>query len=178
MSARACLLPLAAALAVLAPAGCGGDDGQSSTISTAATAESTAEASTTSSTTATTDGGETTSGKGTGDGSKGPSHETTIERNVVAVVGSNEAALVCGSLATGRFLREAYGSAEGCRAAIAAQPASEVEVSRVEIDGEAASAIAIPARGPLAGEEIEVTLVLEQGRWKVDTLIADVPAGP
>jgi hypothetical protein len=105
---------------------------------------------------------------------------TTIEGTLETVLtGASDAALICDQLVTDRYVRSAYGAREGC---IAAQKpgalADSVEIMEVEEAGDSASAVAIPRGGPYDGVDVEVELIDEVGGWRVDSLLADVPAGP
>lgn len=100
---------------------------------------------------------------------------------VLTVSGSPEQG--CSELVTEAFVRTAYGNREGCEAARTANGslADSVEVGDVSEDGERASAIAVPEGGPYGGVEVEVELVADPalgGAWLVDSLLADIPAGP
>jgi hypothetical protein len=110
----------------------------------------------------------------------------TVEDTIEAVLtGSVDAAVICDELATEKYVRTAYGAREGC---IAAQrPGALADSVGVEgmIRNEsgpgpavAATAVVIPAGGPYDGVEVEVGLVRDAGGWQVDSLVADVPAGP
>jgi hypothetical protein len=104
----------------------------------------------------------------------------TIEDTIEAVLtGSVDAEVICDELATEKYVRTAYGAREGCTAA--QQPgalADSVEIDDVVEDDGCASAVVIPDGGPYDGVEVEVELVRDAGGWQVDSLLADVPAGP
>jgi hypothetical protein len=108
---------------------------------------------------------------------------TSIEDVITAVLtGSEDPALTCDELVTERFVRQAYGAREGCIAA--QQPgalARSVEIEDVNGSGQSAGAVAVPSGGPYDGVDVEVELVSDSeldGAWQVDSLLADVPAGP
>ena len=127
---------------------------------------------------ATPDGATPDGGGGTQD--DGP---TSIEDVIRAVfTGSEDPELICDELVTERFIRQAYGAREGC---IAGQRpgalARSVDIEEVNGSGVSASAVAIPTGGPYNGVEVEVEMVSDparDGAWQVDSLLADVPAGP
>jgi hypothetical protein len=103
-----------------------------------------------------------------------PDPESTLEAYFV----SGDPDLVCGELATARLVRTAYGDEEGCRQAqVPAAVPKSIEVDSLEVSATEAVAVVIPAGGPNDGIETTVTLV-DDGGWRVDTLEADVPAGP
>ncbi|MGH2987071.1 MAG: hypothetical protein ACRDLO_10345 [Solirubrobacterales bacterium] len=174
---RACgrvAIPLLVGSLVLA--GCG-DDEEPAT-SPATTTPPTTETTTQTATTA--DGDEAGEADGGGGEEIAIGRPTTIENTLeVVFTGSSDAALICDALVTARYVRSAYGGREGC---IAAQKpgalADSVEITEIEEAGDSASAVAIPAGGPYDGVEVEVELVREGGGWRVDSLLADVPAGP
>jgi hypothetical protein len=176
---RRALLCLSAAVAI---AGCGGDE--ETTTSTAAPATSSTTTSTTASspsepTTSTTTGSEPEEGGGGSGGvaaeSSGADPESALEDFFV----SGDPDLVCGELATEDLLADAYGDEQGCRAAQApgATPSS-IEIVEIETSGDTAEAVVVPKGGPNDGFEHEVVLVREGDTWLVDSLKADIPAGP
>jgi hypothetical protein len=118
----------------------------------------------------------TTPGGGGGGGKVSP--EEQIETNVAAVVGGNDPKATCAELATARYVKQAYGDEQGCRAAVSGRTAFDVAVSGVEIRGATASARAEPAGGPNKGETLRVELVEEGKTWRVDSAISNAPAGP
>lgn len=167
-------------LGSLVVAGCGDDEEPATTATTAPEATQTP----TTETATTADGDEDgDQAEAEGDGGKETieiGRPTSIENTLEAVfTGSLDAALICDELVTERYVRSAYGAREGC---IAAQKpgalADSVEIADVEEAGGSASAVAIPTGGPYDGVEVEVELVREPGGWRVDSLLADVPAGP
>ena len=84
----------------------------------------------------------------------------------------------CAVAVTDHFVRRSYGSLEGCRAASEAGAlADSVRVEDVSVRGDAANAIVIPSGGTYDGVKIHVTLVRDP-IWKVDELVANIPAGP
>jgi hypothetical protein len=88
----------------------------------------------------------------------------------------------CDELVTDSFVRDAYGAPQGCRAARAPQAlASRVEVSKLRESGDQATAIVTPDGGVYDGIEVDVTLIADPEQpdsWLLDSLVADVPAGP
>ena len=102
-----------------------------------------------------------------------------MRRAIAGVLASGEPRLACELYATERFLDQAFGGLAGCRGATVPRSAADsVEVTAVVIDGEAATATAIPAGGPSAGQRIAVELVAAGDEWQVDSLRSDVPVGP
>ena len=167
-------------LGALALGGCGDEEEPATTATTATTTNATTQTTTTA--TATTADGDEVGGGGGGGRGEGiqVGRPTTIENTLEAVLtGASDAALICDSLVTDRYVRSAYGAREGC---IAAQKpgalADSVEIAEVDEAGDSASAVAIPSGGPYDGVEVEVELVNAPGGWQVDSLLADVPAGP
>ena len=177
---RAALLTAPVAL-VLVLAGCGGEEEQPTTpsastrpVSTASTASTTAPT-TEPTTTAPADDGSGGEGGGDAEDSPGSNPETALEAFFV----SGDPDLVCGELATDDLVADAYGDEAGCRAAQApgATPES-IEIVELETSGETTEAVVVPEGGPNDGFEHDVTLVLEGDSWLVDSLEADIPAGP
>ncbi len=163
---------IAVALVALA-AGCGDAD-DPTTVSVPAPTTST-EATTTPDTTipdddeAATGGGEPDSGEG----ALGP---------ILAVAGvlTTHATIeeACGSFVTENFLDSAYGGKENCIAARESQPLARKVVLDSKADNSATHLTVIPDGGPYDGAKVEVDVVEVDGRYKVDALVADIPAGP
>ena len=158
-------------------AGCGGDD--ETTTSTPATTETTPVTQTTAE-----------------DEDREQEDEFTIERAkpgespYEALATDPEAALeifftsgdpkaACDELVTESLLSTAYGDAKGCRQAqVPAAVPDAIEIKSLDVSDEAAQATVIPDGGPNDGIETEVVLVKEGDAWLVDSLKADIPAGP
>jgi hypothetical protein len=101
-----------------------------------------------------------------------------IEDAVETVVGGADPKAACGELVTPRYVRQAYGDEQGCRAAVGGQKPFDVAVSEVEIEGNSATARAVPEGGPNKGETLKVELVLEGKSYRVDAVVSNAPAGP
>jgi len=98
---------------------------------------------------------------------------------LMAFFTSGDPDLVCGELATERLLSSAYGDEKGCRQAqVPAAIPDSIEIHSLETAGDEARAVVTPTGGPNDGIETDVMLVSEGGTWRVDSLKADVPAGP
>ncbi len=97
----------------------------------------------------------------------------------VVLTASGPPDLICDALVTENYLRTAYGAREGC---IAAQrPGALAEsLGGVKTDAapDRATATLVPNGGPYDGVEVEVELVRDGDGWRVDSLVADLPAGP
>ena len=115
---------------------------------------------------------------GDGKGESRPTPKQQVTGAVRTVIGGGAPSAVCEKLVTQRYVQQAYGDAQGCRAAVAAQGVVAVEVSAVEITGTSATARAVPRGGPNKGETIKVKLVEEGNSWKVDSALSNAPAGP
>ena len=86
---------------------------------------------------------------------------------------------ICDVFVTERYVRTAYGAREGCLAA--QRPgalADSVRGRPVRRNADEASVTVVPSGGPYDGIEVEVELIREGGLWRVDSLKADIPAGP
>jgi hypothetical protein len=105
-----------------------------------------------------------------------PTAEETIE---LVLTGATTPADICDSRVTDAYVRNAYGAREGC---IAAQRpgalADSIRVEEIEESGDSASAVVLPEGGPYDGVEVQVELIRDDTAWRVDSLLADVPAGP
>jgi hypothetical protein len=177
---RHCALPGAAALAVALlagalVAGCGGG-GESSSITAASTTIATSTTSTTSSPVTTTSTSTATSST---DGAKQVGAAIPAAA-ATTVLTSNDLAKVCGTYVTERYLRAAFGSRQGCvQAQRPGAVAQSVHIRREAVTNtHTARLTALPTGGPYDGETVRVTLVDENGAWKVDSLHVNVPVGP
>ena len=92
---------------------------------------------------------------------------------------SGDPDLACGRFATENLLSAAYGDEKGCRQAqVPAAIPDGIEIKSLDVSGDEAQATVIPDGGPNDGIETEVELIDEDEVWKVDSLEADIPAGP
>ena len=107
----------------------------------------------------------------------------SVDSVIAAVLTGSEAPeAICDQLVTAAYVRTAYGDRQGC---VAAQRpgtlAKSVQVSQIEESGERATAVAVPSGGPYSGVDVDVKLAADpdvDGAWRVDSLQANVPAGP
>jgi hypothetical protein len=114
----------------------------------------------------------------------GADRPRTVEDVVTAVLtGSETPEVICDGLVTPNYVETAYGDRAGC---LAAQRPGALADSIAGIDvnesgADTASAVAVPKGGPYDGVEVQVELLAAtdlEGAWLVDSLLADVPAGP
>ena len=162
---------LLAALAALCLAACGEDDEPQQTTAPAVTGA--------------TQPTDEEKAPGTGAPEDEPAADPATDKAAIgatleAVLTSDEASDVCGSLVTERYLRRSYGDAAGCASAQkGTKPAQRVRVSRIVILPDSiAQASAQPDGGIYAGERLRAELVLDSGVWKLDSLSSNVPVGP
>lgn len=105
--------------------------------------------------------------------------EARVDLAIKGVLASAVPQLACRRYATERYVKKAFGDRQGClRSTVPASAAAYLKVTGVEIDGEKATARALPSGGPSDGEKIDVELVRQGGIWKVDSLRSNVPVGP
>ena len=162
------VLAIAAAATAI---GCGDSEEPDQTTVSVTVPTTSAETTTTPPDTTVTDDEAATGGGG--DGAEGP---------ILAVAGvltkhatTDEA---CRSFVTENFLETAYGGEENCIEARESQPlASEVALDN-KAENTATHMTVIPKGGPYDGAKVEVDVVEVDGRYKVDALVADIPAGP
>lgn len=113
----------------------------------------------------------------------GADRPRSVEDVVTAVLtGSETPQVICDRLVTPTYVATAYGDRAGC---IAAQRpgalADSVALEKVAESDPTASAVAVPDGGPYHGIAVDVELVAAsdlEGAWLVDSLLAEVPAGP
>lgn len=173
------------ALALVLVAGCGGDDAPvtQSTITVTPTTSPTSTTTREQSAPAS-DAGAASDSEGQPGAEPAPADRPRSVAAVTAAVltGSRSPVLICDTLVTAAYVKTAYGARQGCIAA--QQPgtlARAVRVSEVTESGDTATAVAVPSGGPYDGVDVAVQLVAApdlDGAWQVDSLVADVPAGP
>lgn len=174
---KAALIATTLALGYLT--GCGGSD--DTTQSTVSVTGPDSGAVTTSTGTATTQGPDTTitddqaatGGDGGGDGATAP---VLAAAAVLTTHATPEQA--CVSFVTEHFVATAYGGEENCLAARKDQPLARQITVDQSADNTTTHLVVIPDGGPYDGAKVEVEIVEADGRYQVDGLTADIPAGP
>jgi hypothetical protein len=102
-----------------------------------------------------------------------------IRASIEGLVVDPDNQLVCAEVIGRRLLEAAYGDLQGClKGRRPATLADSVKVSGLRIDGDKATAEAVPSGGLYDGETLEIEAVREGGRWRIDQLVADIPVGP
>jgi hypothetical protein len=163
-----------AALA-LALAGCGADSEPTATGTATGGPGSTLKS--TASTPASAPG--TTTAPAPGGAESGLPPEAQVDLAIKSVLASGVPGLACRRYATERYVEKTFGSRGGCvQSTLPASAAQTVVVTKIEIDGHRATAVARPSGGPSDGETIRVGLVRSDGVWQVDTLKSNAPVGP
>ena len=169
----AVVVPLA--VAVIALGGCGGG-GADSSSTTSSTTTSAGTPPSTSSNRTTTSSASTTN---TGGGKAGQRH--SIPDIIDAVLTSADPAKACGAdYVTAHYLNVAYGGKEGCvEAQSSGSVARSLSFGDVVPERSATASMSVTPKGGIYnGEKLHVTLVREDGVWKVDTLKSNAPVGP
>jgi hypothetical protein len=105
----------------------------------------------------------------------------TVRQAVSAVLLASDPSKACrGDFVTGHYLRSAYGGLQGCIKA--GSPSSAVANAlrsyEEHTEGDHATVIVRPQGGLYDGEKLTVSLVQENGTWKVDGLKSNAPVGP
>lgn len=156
-------------LIALAFGGCG--DSSDATTSVAAPIESTTAPSGEGAT-----GGDGSAG---GEATSGATDRQQIRASIEGLVVDPDNQFVCAEVIGRRLLEAAYGDRQGClKGRRPATLAESVKVSALRIDGDTATAKAIPSGGLYDGETLEIEAVRESGRWRIERFVADIPVGP
>ena len=171
---------LALAALALALAGCGADSEPTGTGTAPGGSGSTLKSTASSTTSAT---GETPSGTAASTGPAGPEKGLTPEEQVdlavKSVLVSGVPDLACRQYATSHYVKKTFGGRGGCvQSTLPGSAAQTVVVTKIEIHGDRATAVAVPSGGPSDGEKIEVGLLRSNRVWQVDTLHSNAPVGP
>jgi hypothetical protein len=96
-----------------------------------------------------------------------------------AVLTSADPVKACKEFVTPQFVKTTYGNRQGCvEAQVPASAADSVAVSKVQVHGRSATAVAVPSGGPSDGERISAHLLIEGSVWKVNVLRSNAPVGP
>jgi hypothetical protein len=169
----------AAILAAGAVAGCGGGD-DTTTTGPATGAEGATTTGTSPETT--TGGGTTTTGDGgtaEGDAEQG----RTIRDVVIAVLATGDSKRACSSdYVTDSYISAAYGDQKGCeQAQTKASAAESLPIQAIELGKlkpPTAVAKVAPRGGQYDGDRLAITLIKEDGVWKIDSLKSNAPVGP
>jgi hypothetical protein len=159
----------------IALAGCGGGGGESNTttgasVGTSPTTSSQARPTSTTSTTST-EGTQTV---------KEVNHAASPGAAVKLLLLSSNPQTGCSNdLVTSHYLQEAYGGLGGCVKAVSPNSAAKsLGTVLVDVSDDKATATVHPVGGLYDGEKITVSLVKEDGTWKVDSLKSNAPVGP
>jgi hypothetical protein len=182
-------LPVAVVAAAALVAGCGGggstSGGSSSSNSASAGNATSTEHSTTSpatSSTASTHSTSTSAATATGGltthAAKPPKPRRPSPATPAATVDAALTSPRC-DLYTARLLQKSYGGLAGCEAALeSGGSASSVEIQRTQPEGKFALVVAVPRGGPSSGEKLAVSLIKENGDWRLEAIHSNVKVGP
>jgi hypothetical protein len=170
------LLALAAALGLAA---CGEEEPETTD---AATTTRTAEEPITATTESTTTTGEQAAedeagsdGGGAAGGEAGGAPAATAEQAINAVLtAAGDPAQACTEFVTQEFVVTAYGGRANCIAA--RRPSALADSLRISDDGGGTFTV-VPKGGTYDGVEVTVEVV-DEGGYRVSSLLADIPAGP
>jgi hypothetical protein len=108
-----------------------------------------------------------------------PSARDLIKNAIELALASGDPAAACGVSVTTAYVERSYGDRAACEAAISAGgTARSVRVSQIAAGGDSATAVAIASGGPLAGQRLDVALLRDGERWRLDSVSSNVPVGP
>jgi len=164
---------LAVTACAIALGGCGEEESETTAASTTTTATSTQTA-TSAPETATDD--PTTTPEPEGGGPAAAGDPVAAASAVLTAEGTDEQA--CEQFVTPEFIQTAYGGKQNCIASRTADALAQGLSLGPAIERNATEIVVIPQGGPYDGVEVEVGLVREGDGFRVDSLVADVPAGP
>jgi hypothetical protein len=163
----------ATVLAIAAFGGCGGDAGSDQTTAPAVTGASSSAA----------QAGEDTSGETASQdepSSDPASDREKITQTIEGVLTGSDPAEICGPLVTERYVEHAYGDSAGCVKSQSKKAAAEkLQIGDIGISPEAVAMTTVRATGGVYdGQQLRAVLVLQDGRWRLDSLRSNVPVGP
>jgi hypothetical protein len=149
--------------------GCGGSDDTTQSTTVITTPATTQEPDTT----ITDDEAATGGGTGSADGAIAP-----ILAAAAVLTSHATPEKACVTYVTEHFVATAYGGEQNCLAARKDQPlASKITVDQ-SADNTTSHLVVVPDGGPYDGATVEVEIVEVDGKYQVDGLKANVPAGP
>ncbi len=123
--------------------------------------------------------GETDASGGEDTAAPGLSDSKQVSLAIEALLIDPDNDLVCDQVLSEKLLRSAYGDRQGCRNQRRPQLLSEsTKINGLEVDGDTATAVAIPKGGLYDGEKLEIVAVREGDTWQIEQFIADIPVGP
>jgi hypothetical protein len=109
----------------------------------------------------------------------------TVPQVIEAVLTSSDPATVCGAdYVTQHYLSAAYGGKQGCiQAQDPKNAAASVQIKHLQAPDPTFTPLTskgtvIPQGGLYDGEKLTISLVQEDGTWKVDALKSNAPVGP
>ncbi len=86
--------------------------------------------------------------------------------------------LAC-TLYTQRLLNRSFGGLQGCRSAVrSGGRANSVEIVSSHPEGHHALVIVVPHGGPSSAQKLMISLALQGGGWRLDSIHSNVPVGP
>jgi hypothetical protein len=173
--AGAVALAAVAAAACSALAGCGGGGSEGNTSASSTVAPTTTSAGTR----PTTSSESTTTTTIAPSAPRLPKH--TVGHAVAAALLSDDPSKACADeFVTEHYLQAAYGGEQGCVKAHSAGSAAVNRFTgyRTQYKSDRATVTLRPTGGVYAGEKLTVSLVREDGAWKVDSLKSNAPVGP
>jgi hypothetical protein len=92
---------------------------------------------------------------------------------------SGDPDVACAEVVSESLVSENYGDEKGCRQAqVPGAVPDSIEVKELDVEGDSAQAVVVPEGGPNDGFNHDVTLVNVDGAWILESLEADIPAGP
>ncbi|MBK5118253.1 MAG: hypothetical protein JJE23_15240, partial [Thermoleophilia bacterium] len=113
------------------------------------------------------------------DAAPGLSDSKQVSLAIEALLIEPDNDLVCDQVLSEKLLRSAYGDRQGCRNQRRPQLLGEsAKINGLEVDGDIATAVAIPKGGLYDGEKLEIVAVREGDTWQIEQFIADIPVGP
>jgi len=108
-----------------------------------------------------------------------PSDKDKVRATLEGVLASGDPALACERLVTPRYVRDSYGDAAGCRQSQGpGAAATRIRIIEIRVNGDTATAVALPTGGPSSGVRLNATLIREGRDWKLDGLRSNEPPGP
>jgi hypothetical protein len=107
------------------------------------------------------------------------SDENAVREALEGALVADDPKLACDRFVTDAYLQDNYGDRTACIQSLGSgSRARSVDVSKINVQGDAASAVAVPSGGPTSGDRLMATLIREGEEWKVDSLRSNAPVGP
>ena len=159
-------------------AGCGSDGDEAAKIATTVTVPTGGETATATETNADEPQAAPAAGAGAPQPGAGAGAQSPLAAAEVVLTADGTVEEACGSFVTAAFIRTSYGGEQNCIAARRGQALARSIAFAPGTTENPDQLVVVPDGGPYDGHRVEVDVAEQDGTFRVDRLVAHVPAGP